>query len=86
MLAIAGSSQRAWIEWACGVTVRRHIERRTGRLPSDGEALDAMLEHAFEPCAFSPRLCALGLGALAPRRRSRSHPARIGRRISRRSR
>jgi hypothetical protein len=29
-------------------TVRRHIERRTGRLPSDGEALDAMLEHAFE--------------------------------------
>ena len=29
-------------------TVRRHIERRTGRLPSDGEALDAMLEHVFE--------------------------------------
>ena len=29
-------------------TVRRHIERRTGRLPTDGEALDAMLEHAFE--------------------------------------
>jgi hypothetical protein len=28
--------------------VRRHIERRTGRLPTDGEALDAMLEHAFE--------------------------------------
>lgn len=29
-------------------TVRRHIERRTGRLPSEGEALDAMLEHVFE--------------------------------------
>jgi hypothetical protein len=29
-------------------TARRHIERRTGRLPSDGEALDAMLEHVFE--------------------------------------
>jgi hypothetical protein len=29
-------------------SVRRHIERRTGRLPTDGEALDAMLEHVFE--------------------------------------
>ncbi len=29
-------------------TVRRHIERRTGHLPTDGEALEAMLEHAFE--------------------------------------
>ncbi len=29
-------------------TVRRHIERHTGRMPSDGEALDAMLEHVFE--------------------------------------
>ncbi len=29
-------------------TERRHIERRTGRIPSEGEALDAMLEHAFE--------------------------------------
>jgi hypothetical protein len=29
-------------------TVRRHIERRTGRLPTEGQALDAMLEHVFE--------------------------------------
>jgi hypothetical protein len=29
-------------------TVRRHIERHTGRLPSDGEALDVMFEHVFE--------------------------------------
>jgi len=29
-------------------TVRRHIERRTGHLPTEGEALDAMLEHALE--------------------------------------
>jgi hypothetical protein len=29
-------------------TVRRHIERRTGRLPSAGEAVAAMIEHAFD--------------------------------------
>jgi hypothetical protein len=29
-------------------TVRRHLERQTGHLPTDGEALDAMLEHVFE--------------------------------------
>ncbi len=29
-------------------TVRRHLERRTGRLPTPGEAMDAMFEHAFE--------------------------------------
>jgi hypothetical protein len=29
-------------------TVRRHIERRTGRLPTAGEAVAAMIEHAFD--------------------------------------
>jgi hypothetical protein len=29
-------------------TVQRRIERRTGRTSSEAEALDAMLEHAFE--------------------------------------
>ncbi len=29
-------------------TVRRHLERRTGQLPSEGEAVDAMFDHAFE--------------------------------------
>ncbi|MDJ0869756.1 MAG: hypothetical protein QNK03_26895 [Myxococcota bacterium] len=28
-------------------TVRRHLERQTGRLPTEGEAVGAMLEHAF---------------------------------------
>jgi hypothetical protein len=28
-------------------TVRRHLERRTGRCPSQGEAFEAMLDHAF---------------------------------------
>ena len=29
-------------------TVRKHIERRTGRLPTAGEAVAAMIEHAFD--------------------------------------
>jgi hypothetical protein len=29
-------------------TVRRHLERDTGHLPTEGEALGAMLEHCFE--------------------------------------
>jgi len=29
-------------------TVRRHLERQTGRLPTQGQAVDAMFEHAFE--------------------------------------
>jgi hypothetical protein len=29
-------------------TVRRAIERQTGRLPTEGQAFEAMLEHAFE--------------------------------------
>jgi hypothetical protein len=29
-------------------TVRREIERRTGRLPTEGEAFEAMLEHVFD--------------------------------------
>jgi len=32
-------------------TVRRAIERETGRLPTDGEAFEAMLEHAFDAWA-----------------------------------
>ena len=28
-------------------TVRRHLERQTGRLPTEGEAVGAMLDHAF---------------------------------------
>ena len=29
-------------------TVRRHIERQIGRLPTRGEAMEAMFEHVFE--------------------------------------
>jgi hypothetical protein len=29
-------------------TVRRRLERETGRLPTEGQALDAMLDHCFE--------------------------------------
>ena len=43
-----GSRDVAQLFRAVLCTVRRHIERRTGRLPSDGEALDAMFEHVFE--------------------------------------
>ena len=43
-----GPREAAQLFRAVLCTVRRHIERRTGTLPSEGEALDAMLEHAFE--------------------------------------
>jgi hypothetical protein len=32
-------------------TMRRHLERRTGRLPTPGEAFEAMLDHALESWA-----------------------------------
>jgi hypothetical protein len=32
-------------------TVRRHLERRTGRMPTAGEALGAVLDHAIESWA-----------------------------------
>ena len=46
-LMIHGPKDVVCLVRAALCTVRRHLERQTGRCPSPGEAFEAMLEHAF---------------------------------------
>jgi hypothetical protein len=51
LLAVHAPRSVARLVRAVLATVRRAIERRTGRLPSAGEAFEAMLDHAFDAWA-----------------------------------